>query len=1817
MSYCWGAGSWGQLGLGEAAAAGPVRCRPGPEPSGGWTLLEAACGEHHTLLLRPDGTVCSCGANARGQLGRKLRPGQRGSYTPEQIQALEAQIIVHVSCGKEHSLAVCNRGKVFSWGAGSEGQLGTGEFKEQSLIPKKIDGLSALRIIQVTCGHFHSVALAQDGRVFSWGQNTHGQLGLGQEIPSQHSPQHVTSLSGIPVAQVAAGGGHTFALSLSGVVYGWGRNNARQLGLSHANRREQVFKPYAVAALTTIGVVYISCGDEHTAVLTQQDGSVFTFGDDSAGQLGHHSSTQIPGPQKVEWLDGPVSHLACGSYHTLVYMSTPGQVISFGRGPQRHIENGTGEQAQNFDISSLVSANDLSGVQVKMIFAGTYVNFVSTLQSQDLEHARGISPADTLQKISRLDRTLINKWMAVTVGTDEFQEAKREIAVIFSSPACLNASFLKPSSALDANCIGVDLQKARDVFDELTKKEWIVNQINYCLLADLIPGLPLHSPHREALSIFLLLPECSVMYKEQNLEPFVLRLAQAINSMSDRSSNILEKCWMSLSASFLDTVVQMFKKAVVSQLTFYTSSLYRGTKPLLEVLEKLYRANRKANYTLQLSNFYIDEISGTFILPTDVGRWRSWQATANSCHEDDVPVIFCRFPFVFNLVSKTQVFHFDSIFKQEGAKLAAEFILKQNELLRKSELPELPVFPLQVKRSSLVEDTLRKLSLVEDSVLKKQLLVQFEGELGGLDAGGVILEFFLYLFEEMVNPQYGMFVYCDPASPMWFPTSVSQNLLKPFRLENKSKSNKMPRCCQTGRRQANSQPRLVSAPLQPAAVASSSLLLFPKPNCHPNFFKKHPQEICQINCKESSLVVVEKNGSVLVFDKEGEHRKLQCVNSGKDSRVHSLDCGAAHILILSSEGKLISATANKSEMRLLKELRDKYIVQISCGDHHSMALSKGGELFTWGQNSHGQLGVGNQIAFTDKPQLVQELRGIPLAQIATGGTHSLVLSLSGAVYSWGKNDFGQLGLGDTENKYYPSYIRALEHKKTVYISCGGEHTAVLSQDGLVCTFGAGDYGQLGHNSTQNELTPRIVAELFGARVSQIACGRWHTLVYVPSLEKVYSFGCGAEGQLGNGDTSNQLIPLPVELPSDWVNGGKVNQGNSTSKKVIKIIAGGNQSIVLCLKKKNPYVTLNGTATAEDKEVDKWISNSDPKQWENIKKTIWLIFSSEACVNGSFLDKSRDKHFRTSKEISGMDMSAVLLFYEKMNKKPRVFQEMISAVKKLLSSLSSSPSSPEALRLYLIIPVLLRGQDNMSDCLLDRLAAAILSLQQKDLKVLESLWSNLEISFFKDLVSMYQRVSRINLSLFIIQARNSEEVTCEPHLNRALKMLQILYQVNSSAGFKIQENNFYIPEVKRIWGQDWRLNEGPTYEQWIKNEISKRLEMRALLKLTAYPCIFDMQDKIVVYEIDRQILFGLYNTNSFLPRGPWFLEIRRAHLVDDVWQNLRSAAPKTFEKFLQVQFVGEQGIDVGGLSQEFFTIITRELCCPEAQIFRCFEDSNLIWFPSQVPGSEDTFFLIGTLFGMALYNMKIAPFHFPLALYKKLLDIPPTLEDLKELSPTEGRNLQEILDEDYDDILENMMIDFTIMKKQGGSIVSIELKENGADIPITKHNRKEYVDAYVNYVFNESVKKPFEDFRSGFLRGCPAKKWKLFLPIEFLTVFRGHTKYDWKLLEENTKYKDYEKSDQTIKNFWTVFHELPEEKKKNFLAFLTGTDRIPAEGMRHFQFTIADFEKENPDLFHPIANTCYHVLMLPRYSNEEILREKFLNALEFYEKFSLS
>lgn len=119
--------------------------------------------------------------------------------------------------------------------------------------------LTKLLFSWLTFTHHSLSFLVSDGQFFTWGQNSYGQLGLGKECPSQASPQRVKSLDGIPLAQVAAGGAHSFALSLSGAVFGWGKNSSGQLGLSDergmkvmflGKRRIESFDLVSLVALT-------------------------------------------------------------------------------------------------------------------------------------------------------------------------------------------------------------------------------------------------------------------------------------------------------------------------------------------------------------------------------------------------------------------------------------------------------------------------------------------------------------------------------------------------------------------------------------------------------------------------------------------------------------------------------------------------------------------------------------------------------------------------------------------------------------------------------------------------------------------------------------------------------------------------------------------------------------------------------------------------------------------------------------------------------------------------------------------------------------------------------------------------------------------------------------------------------------------------------------------------------------------------------------------------------------------------------------------------------------------------------------------------------------------------------------------------------------------------------------------------------------------------------------------------------------------------------------------------------------------------------
>ncbi|KAJ4427740.1 hypothetical protein ANN_25393 [Periplaneta americana] len=224
--------------------------------------------------------------------------------------------------------------------------------------------------------------------------------------------------------------------------------------------------------------------------------------------------------------------------------------------------------------------------------------------------------------------------------------------------------------------------------------------------------------------------------------------------------------------------------------------------------------------------------------------------------------------------------------------------------------------------------------------------------------------------------------------------------------------------------------------------------------------------------------------------------------------------------------------------------------------------ARDGELYAWGCNSYGQLGLGTQSDSQQKPCLVSSLSGIPIAFIACGGNHSFAVSKSGAVYGWGKNIFGQLGLSDDNDRHFPSQLKTLRSIKVKYIACGEDFSVFLTKDGGVFTCGAGMYGQLGHGATGNEYLPRKVLELMGSVVTQIACGRRHTLAYVPSRGRVYAFGLGGAGQLGTRATQSASTPQVVLGP--WVSPGGVpvvqadmESEHATNCVVRRIYSGGD------------------------------------------------------------------------------------------------------------------------------------------------------------------------------------------------------------------------------------------------------------------------------------------------------------------------------------------------------------------------------------------------------------------------------------------------------------------------------------------------------------------------------------------------------------------------------------------------------------------------------------------------------------------------------------
>lgn len=122
------------------------------------------------------------------------------------------------------------------------------------------------------------------------------------------------------------------------------------------------------------------------------------------------------------------------------------------------------------------------------------------------------------------------------------------------------------------------------------------------------------------------------------------------------------------------------------------------------------------------------------------------------------------------------------------------------------------------------------------------------------------------------------------------------------------------------------------------------------------------------------------------------------------------------------------------------------ITQVACGAAHSLAVNEWGQLFTWGSNLRGQLAKDGMDSINVAPKLVKQLATKHIVQIACGQYHSMALTNSGELYTWGANAYGQLGLGfNGEMMTVPSLVSTLSGIPIAFITCGGNHSFALSK----------------------------------------------------------------------------------------------------------------------------------------------------------------------------------------------------------------------------------------------------------------------------------------------------------------------------------------------------------------------------------------------------------------------------------------------------------------------------------------------------------------------------------------------------------------------------------------------------------------------------------------------------------------------------------------------------------------------------------------------------------------------------------------------------
>ncbi|CAE7828881.1 UVR8, partial [Symbiodinium necroappetens] len=262
---------------------------------------------------------------------------------------------------------------------------------------------------------------------------------------------------------------------------------------------------------------------------------------------------------------------------------------------------------------------------------------------------------------------------------------------------------------------------------------------------------------------------------------------------------------------------------------------------------------------------------------------------------------------------------------------------------------------------------------------------------------------------------------------------------------------------------------------------------------------------------------------------------LEALANGTWGDLVPLAAGGGHTVVVSNLGQIWAAGNNgygqlgtggtvKQHAFVQVAFGGKKIVAVVAGYGHTAAITNSGELWTWGRNGAGQLGIGDTADRHDPVKV--SVKGQKIVAVAAGEKQTAAITDSGELYTWGHNGAGQLGVGDTKDRHAPVKV-SVNGQKIVAVAAGKKHTAAITDSGELWTWGHNGVFQLGIGDTTNRHAP-VKVSVNGQKIAAVAAGDYHTAAITDSGE-LWTWGYNVFGQLGVGDTTNHHAPVKVSV----------------------------------------------------------------------------------------------------------------------------------------------------------------------------------------------------------------------------------------------------------------------------------------------------------------------------------------------------------------------------------------------------------------------------------------------------------------------------------------------------------------------------------------------------------------------------------------------------------------------------------------------------------------------------------------------------------------